>query len=130
MNNLFGIGIYSKRGNRAGLVFRKNNNKVLYRVSTIERADVFCGTMYDYTIELGKERAEPEFLIEIHSSRNKMHVLEIALSGNEAEVRIYEMIDGCSLLRFKWNGDREGLMDGLDVFSILRLLHNFKNGAY
>ncbi len=118
MSNFLGIGIYPKAGKKAGVVFRKHKN-ILYRITTIERVDLFIGKMYDYAIDLRNNREEPEFLIELASPRKRTHVLEIALADDEAELRVYEMMDGCAKLCFKWNGNREGLMDGLDVFTIL-----------
>jgi len=100
MSNFLGIGVYPKGGKRAGVVFRKHNH-ILYKITTIERADLFVGKLYEYATDLKNNREEPEFLIELASPRKRTHVLEIELANDKAEIRVYEMIDGWAKLCFK-----------------------------
>jgi len=125
MNNVLTIGVYPKGGKRASVVFRKNRN-ILYRITTLERADLFVCDMYHYTVDLSKKREEPEFLVELHSTRKRCHALEIALADDRnAELRVYEMIDGCAKLCFKWKGLRDELSACLQDFGIMMIAFRF-----
>ena len=118
------IGVYPKGGKRAGVVFRKNKG-ILYRITTVERADMFIGKMYDYATDLKYKREKPEFLIELNSPRKRSHVLEIAISGDKVAMRVYEMIEGCAKLRFSWQGAREGLFALMNDIGVMMLIMRF-----
>lgn len=91
----------------------------------MERADLFIGSMYGYAMDLIKKREEPEFLIELHSPRKRKHVLEIALAEDKAELRVYEMTQGCAKVCFKWNGERSELQAGIGDFGVMILALKF-----
>ena len=124
MSNYLAIGVYPKGDKRAGVVFRKNKG-ILYRITTVERADQFVSKMYEYAMDLKNKREKPDFLVELNSPRKRSHVLEIAISGDKVELRVYEMVEGCAKLRFNWRGAREGLFALMNDIGVMRLVMRF-----
>jgi len=112
MSNNLAFGVYPKGRKRAGIVFRKKSD-ILYRITTVERADLY------------EDRAEAEFLLELHSPRNKSHALEIALMQDTVEMRIFEMIDGAAKLRFNWTGTEDELKSALRSFGVMMIALRF-----
>ena len=118
------FGVYPKGRKRAGIVFRKKSD-ILYRITTVERADLYVTDMYQYSKNLNKDRAEAEFLLELHSPRNKSHALEIALMQDTVEMRIFEMIEGAAKFRFNWTGTEDELKSALRSFGVMMIALRF-----
>ncbi|WP_316791496.1 hypothetical protein [Pedobacter frigoris] len=101
----FNISIYKKPDNKASLVFRKK--AMLFRITTIERAKEFARHVNEYLDDLKKGCADPYFILQFQSPRNKSWVLEIGMKEDSLMELNLWLDEGIKSMKrcFKWIGD-------------------------
>ncbi|TKC08891.1 hypothetical protein [Pedobacter frigoris] len=99
------LNIYKKPDNKASLVFR--NKAMLFRITTIERAKEFVQTVNEYLNDLRKDCADPCFVFQFQSPRNRSWVLEIGMKEPGAMELNLWLDEGIKSMKrcFKWIGD-------------------------
>jgi hypothetical protein len=117
------ICIYRRDGKRASVVFRKN--KVLYRITTVEHAPAVVSVFRGYEDDVRRNVADPDFVFEILCPRKRNRVVEIGLTGQKANLCVYEAAGEELKLCFKWSGGTEELRQAVGHFTLMAFISKY-----
>jgi len=115
------ISIYKRGGNKASLVFR--HRAVLFRITSIEDANVFVKQLTGYLDDLRKGIGKPYFVMQLQSPRSHQWVVEIKMNVNHVMKLSVWRYEGINRLVpcFVWNGDQRIFNASLSAFSVRHL---------
>jgi hypothetical protein len=117
MTKYLHIICHARRGNNASMIFRKDGAE--YRIATVQDIRSVMAKLSRYANDFIKDRADEQFILELHCPKGCNRVLEIAIEDSHILFHVFEFKGDDMELKFFWRGQKENFRRTVQGISML-----------